>query len=468
MFAAALVMALLSSAMAAAQGTQDAATTLPAGSALNAVTYEQVLQMLSLGIDEEAILKRLARSPTVFTLDARQVEALKQAGASDKLLTAMAGQRAGGAQSGDVTDLAIILDCSGSMKELTTGREAKMAVAKRVVADLVQKIPEGLNVTLVIYGHEVYGGAEDPRNCQAVKVARPLAPLDASGKLELAQMIARLQPTGATPIALSLKTAGQELAKNKSLCGLVLITDGLETCHGDPAAEAAMLVANLKVTFGVNVVGFGVKPEENVALKAIADAGKGKYYAAQDAKALTDSISAIAQEIQAKAKPAEVVDTSRRAIRVLKPQVELPEMRDIYMVPEAEAEHAVRTKIGSINKYDDYLRVPSATNKYAVIWEPREGIGVFLLRDFSIPERRVVDVRPESILGLIQVSGMGKVDEIYVVRAGERSAVVRKIQNAKKYDQIMVVPAGKYDVYVDRSRIEEDLDVEPGKLHRLQ
>jgi len=439
-----------------------------AAPAAGAVTYDQVLQMLSLGIDEGGILARLAKSPTTFTLSSEQVAALKQAGASEKVLQAMQGLRAASAQSSDITDLAIILDCSGSMKELTAGRETKMAAAKRVVSDLVNKIPEGLNVTFVIYGHEVFGGAEDPRNCQAVKVARPLSPLDASGKAELTQFIGRLQPTGSTPIALSLRTAGEELRKNNALCGLVLITDGVETCSGNPAAEAAALAANLKLSFGVNVVGFGVKPEENASLKAIADAGHGKYYSADDANKLAEFVAAIAREIQEVAKPPEVVDTSRRAVRVQTPQVELPALEEIYLVKNEEAHYNVYTKIGTVKKYDEYLSIPSSTNKYAVFFKPKEGRAVILLRDFSIPERRVVDVKPEAILGMIQVNGNGKPERISLRTAGETGAVYTPVQTAEKYGQTMVAPAGKYDVYVGSNLIEEGLEVQAGKLYRLQ
>jgi hypothetical protein len=133
-----------------------------------------------------------------------------------------------------------------------------------------------------------------------------------------------------------------------------------------------------------------------------------------------------------------------------------------------QADSAVKNRIGSVTKYDDYLSIPSATNKYAVVWQPKQGRWVFLLRDFSIPERKVVDIRPESILGMIQVSGTGKPNSIYVLRAGDRGAVKTRIQDAERYDQIMVVPAGKYDVYVNRSLIEEGLDVQPGTLQRLQ
>ena len=448
---------------------REAGEKKPAAGGVAAITYADVLKLLQLEIPEDQILKRLAKSPTVFTLSTGQIDELKGAGATEKLLTAMQTARNVSAQTAElITNFAIVLDCSGSMKEKTTESETKMEAAKRVVADLIQKIPEGLNVTFVIYGHEVFGGADDPRNCEAVKVARPLSPLDASGKSELSSLVAGLKPTGATPIALSLKVAGEELAKDKdAFCGIVLITDGLESCKGDPAAEAAALLAKLKLSFGVNVVGYGVKADEDAPLKAIADAGKGKYYSADDAAALADSISAIAKELKANAKPAEVVDVTRRALRILQPKIELPEMESISLVPEDEADSYAYTKVGSVTKYGEYLNVPSSSKKYAVVWQPKEGVRVFLKRSFSIPERRVVDIQPETILGMIQVNGTGKAKDIYVVKAGERGAVVTKIQTAKKYGDIMVVPAGKYDIYVDRSRIEEDLEVEAGKLQRL-
>jgi Mg-chelatase subunit ChlD len=439
------------------------------------VTYDQVMQSLSLGMDEDSILGRLSKSPTTFTLSAQQVAALKQAGATEKVLAAMQGLRAPSAKSSDITDLAIILDVSGSMQELTTGREMKMTAAKRVVTDLVNKIPEGLNVTFVIYGHEVFGGAEDPRNCQAVKVARPLSPLDANGKAELTQLISRLQPKGSTPIALSLRTAGEELRKNNALCGLVLITDGVETCNGNPAAEAAALAANLKLTFGVNVVGFGVKPEENASLKAIADAGHGKYYSADDATKLAEFVAAIAKEIQEVAKPAETVDVSRRALKILQPEIELPAMKEIFLVEAGRADHGgVYTKVASITKYGEYLPIPSSTKKYDVVWVPATGRLVHMMRDVMLAERKVVNVKPETIFGLVKVSGSGKVNSIIAMPAGNRPVgVFTPVSSVEKYGDILVMPAGKYDIHVGLSSgtfttLEEDLQVEAGKQVNLQ
>jgi hypothetical protein len=187
-----------------------------------AVTYQDVLKLLLLGLDEPTILRRLEKSPTTFTLDAGQVDELKRAGATEGLLATMqGGHRAPAATAGaKVTDFAIVLDCSGSMAERTRDGQVKIEVAKRVVADLVQKMPEGLRVTFVIYGYD------RDLNCQAVRVARPLGPLDAGGKSELAAQIAALRPVGGTPIALALEAAGRELARNDAPCGLVLLTDG--------------------------------------------------------------------------------------------------------------------------------------------------------------------------------------------------------------------------------------------------
>ena len=95
-----------------------------------------------------------------------------------------------------------------------------------------------------------------------MKVARSLAPLDASGKSHLGAQVAALQPVGGTPIAAALELAGSELARNDSPCGMVLISDGKETCNGDPAAVAASLTSRLKLSFGLHVVGFDVQGDD--------------------------------------------------------------------------------------------------------------------------------------------------------------------------------------------------------------
>jgi Mg-chelatase subunit ChlD len=449
---------------------KEAKPAKPAKAPKAAITYEQVLQLLMLGVDEDAILARLQKSPTVFTLDASQTEELTKAGASEKLLAAMQGQRKISAEASEmISDLAIVLDCSGSMREKTKEGDTKMDVAKRVVTELIEKIPDGLNVTFVVYGHEAFGSADDPRNCKAVKIARPLSVLDAAGKAELGRMISEIKPTGATPIALSLKTAGEELAKNKAFCGLVLITDGLETCKGDPEAEAATLAKNLKLSYGVNVVGFDVKESESESLKEIATAGNGKYYNANSTEELQESIGTISKELDKAAKPAPKQVFDRRAVKFLKPDIDMPQMEEIVLIEAGNPIKAAKLyRKASIKKYGDEIRIPSGTAKYDIVWFPKDGEGIRIVKDLTLPERKLVEVKLEDLVGLIKVNGTGKPTVIFANAAGQPAVNSYSTQRAKKFGDVMVVPVGSYDVYVDDSVLEEGLNVEAGKSYELQ
>jgi hypothetical protein len=306
-------------------------------------------------------------------------------------------------------------------------------------------------------------------------VVRPLSKLDDKGKTDLASFISKLQPRGATPIALSLRTAGAELAKYDAFCGLVLITDGLETCKGDPAAEAATLAASGKFTFGLNVVGFDVTDKERTTLEGIARAGNGKYYDAGTAAELTDQMSDLARELDGVLEPPVIVDTSRRAIKFLPPKVEMPEMVAIELWNEGEfgSPSQVVKPVGSITKYDEYLTFPSGTKKYDVVWKGKTGKGFRMLPDYTIPERKVVKLRPEDVLGFIQVEGRGKIKGISIYPAGGDTKFSSAMQKGEKFGDVIVVPAGDLDVYVEDadgklSLLEEGLKVEPGKLYKLQ
>src|SRR5205823_3118006 len=110
-----------------------------------------------------------------------------------------------------------ILDCSGSMRDKTPDGETKMEAAKRVVSELIRKIANGKHLCFVIYGHD------SALKCEAVKVVRPLKELNDASKDALAKFIATVQPVGHTPIALALRTVGDELAAAEGLSQVVLI-----------------------------------------------------------------------------------------------------------------------------------------------------------------------------------------------------------------------------------------------------
>ena len=59
---------------------------------------------------------------------------------------------------------------------------------------------------------------------------------------------------------------------------IILVTDGLETCGGDPVAEAVRLNADPGILLTVDVFGIGITaPDEVQALRAIAEGGGGRF-----------------------------------------------------------------------------------------------------------------------------------------------------------------------------------------------
>lgn len=179
--------------------------------------------------------------------------------------------------------LMFILDVSGSMKE-KIGDKSKLEVAKDVLTDIQQGLPEDLRIGLLTYGH--YGD----KDCSAIEV---LVPPGLDNRDKIIEKLASLEADkGATPIAKSLKKAKEVVKNEKGKKTLILITDGLETCGGDPVATAKSLrqsASDLKIF----VVGFGIKEEKEDELISISAAGGGSYYTAQNAKQLAQSLKNI-------------------------------------------------------------------------------------------------------------------------------------------------------------------------------
>jgi Mg-chelatase subunit ChlD len=267
-----------------------------AGQPANAITYEGILKLVQQGTNEDEILKRLQGSPTTFTLDATQTAELERAGASPRLLQALLQLRNPPVRGSDINDFVVILDCSGSMKELTPERSTKMDAAKQVVTRFLRAIPEGKRLAFIVYG--ISPIKDKAVNCQDVQVVQPLAPLDAAAKERLSQYISGLQPFGWTPLALSLETAGRELSGSQGLCQLVVVTDGMETCDGNPGQVATELTRKLSLPHGVDVIGFGVAPQEKAALQAIVDKRRGHYYDAGTAEELGKALQQAKREAE--------------------------------------------------------------------------------------------------------------------------------------------------------------------------
>lgn len=179
---------------------------------------------------------------------------------------------------GGATSLLIVLDCSSSMSELVDG-EVKIRVAKDVILDLLNDIPTGSSV-----------GLRNFSGCGNSQLLVPIAPMNDRGSLGAA--VEALQTRGATPIAYTLEQVRADFAEVAETKLVLLISDGMETCEGDPVQAARDLLAagyDLKI----NVVGFDIErsSEARDQLMAIAAATGGVFLAAQNRAELRQALS---------------------------------------------------------------------------------------------------------------------------------------------------------------------------------
>ncbi|EAP97455.1 hypothetical protein JNB_18333 [Janibacter sp. HTCC2649] len=187
--------------------------------------------------------------------------------------------------------LLLMLDASGSMKAKDPSGLTKIEAAKRALTGVVGALPDTAQVGLRVYGAKVDGkGKPTPAACADTQLVHPIATLD---KPKLTSTIAAIKALGETPIAHSLTEALKDLGTSGKR-NIVLVSDGEESCVPDPCPAITKLTA-AGVDLQIDTVGFGVNTKARAQLQCIAAAGKGTYYDAKDASALTTSLSKLSQ-----------------------------------------------------------------------------------------------------------------------------------------------------------------------------
>jgi Ca-activated chloride channel family protein len=175
-------------------------------------------------------------------------------------------------EGGERSNLIFILDASGSMWGQIEGTP-KIAIAKEVLTGLIQDLPGDVHVGLVAYGHRRKG------DCKDVEELVPLSPVD---KTSLIAKIQEINPKGKTPITLSVQMTADKIKVLEDETTIILVSDGKETCEGDPCALVQEL-KKLGIKFVMHVIGFDVTEEERAQLECMAKAGGGEYFTAKTA-----------------------------------------------------------------------------------------------------------------------------------------------------------------------------------------
>ena len=182
----------------------------------------------------------------------------------------------------------LIMDSTGSMEEsLPNSSQTKMEAAKIAATDFVDSTSGEIGLRVFAdcdsSGDYIKGGIRVVENFT-------------TDKASLKEKIGKLEPQANTAIADALQEGNDYLTATRGSGTIIIITDGEETCGGDPVDLAGQIYQN--GTGRVHVIGFLLGDSAEKKARAIAAAGGGNYYGASDVGSLTSALGQITAENQ--------------------------------------------------------------------------------------------------------------------------------------------------------------------------
>lgn len=184
-------------------------------------------------------------------------------------------------------NILFLLDASYSMKDKLGGQK-KINAAKQVLENALSRIPVDVNLGLRVFGQAFTGIPE--LDCQQTVL---LVSLGKGNRRSIIDKVRRIEPFGMTPLEYALRqSAEKDLRDIRGVKTIILITDGAETCGGDPCRYIRTL-PHRGIKLKVDIVGLNLKRDPNARsqLNCIAEASGGQYYDASTSADLIESVS---------------------------------------------------------------------------------------------------------------------------------------------------------------------------------
>ena len=200
----------------------------------------------------------------------------------------------GGIEHSSVSEplnILFVLDCSFSMKEKLADHTQRIEAAKQVLQNALARIPGDVNLGLRVFGQgDARGMGMYANDCQQTAL---LVPLGQGNRRAILEQVRSLRATGMTPLTFALQQCAQyDFAGAPGKKIIILISDGADTCGGDPCKLISMLPA-YGIKIKVDVVGLDLKHDRaaRAQLNCITEASGGKYYDVDSAGQFIDSVT---------------------------------------------------------------------------------------------------------------------------------------------------------------------------------
>lgn len=363
------------------------------------------------------------------------------------------------------SNLVVVLDGSGSMWGRIQGDQMKIVEAKKVTRELLEDVPPEVNLGFVVYGHRRKG------DCADIETIAPLGTEPSA----IAAAVEAIVPRGKTPITDSLRHAAGLLSGTDNPSTLVLVSDGIETCRGDPCALARELKAG-GIDLVIHTVGFGVGDEAASQLQCVAEAGGGNYYHVTDGNQLRDALFAVREAVAEREppppppvqpQPEQQQSASTTVILIGPGTIELEPASWVQMEPYYWKIVDPETGEDKGQAKEKHMKVRAG--EYQLVWRQTrfKNNDVPLAEIVSVPAGKTVKVPIDTGLQIAVPEGMPPPWRWWLRREGmdEPFATFSETLDPQ------VIPAGRYQLGWHQYRFESPavpigrVEVQPGQLN---
>jgi Ca-activated chloride channel family protein len=166
----------------------------------------------------------------------------------------------------------LMLDSSYSMlRAVSRNGPTRYVVAREAISSVVDRFPRDGYLALRLYGSQATIIRED---CRDTFLAVPFAVASKNSAI-IKLTLANSHAHGVTPLALAMEQAVSDFGDTKEERRIVIVTDGGETCGGNPCATAARMAMDGYV---IDTVGFLINDlTARTQLQCIAKVTGGTY-----------------------------------------------------------------------------------------------------------------------------------------------------------------------------------------------
>ncbi|MEO8761555.1 MAG: VWA domain-containing protein [Bacteroidia bacterium] len=183
------------------------------------------------------------------------------------------------------TRVLFVFDASNSMKTMYDSKP-RIEQAKTLFYKFIDSLNHLKNYefALRMYGSMV---KYPPGDCNDSKLMVPFAKNNIQ---KIKDMVKAVQPTGITPIEHSLTQAANDFPDTKAINTIILITDGIEECGGDPC-KAKLALQEKGIILKPCIIGIGLTIEQAKAFDCV-----GNYFSYEDIEAFSKTIEYVTSQ----------------------------------------------------------------------------------------------------------------------------------------------------------------------------